>query len=91
MSLFKRKSEAELKAEWLKLSKNRWTWILVKGIISYGLPLGLAVYIVLYVSESVPKDDIVPLIQVMGVFFLFGIIRAVYRYNFFSRKYSDKN
>jgi hypothetical protein len=91
MSLFKRKSEAELKDEWLRLSKNRLTWILVKGIISYGLPLGLVVYITLYISESVPKDDIIPLIQVMGVFFVFGIVRAIYRYNYFNRKYSQKN
>ncbi len=90
MAFFKQKSEEEQKAEWLKLSKNKWNWIMVKGIISYGLPLGLTVYLSLYITGSIPKDDIVTLGQIMGLFFAFGIIRAIFRFNFYTKKFGKK-
>lgn len=90
MAFLKRKTDDELRAEWMKSGKNRWTWILVKGIISYGLPLGLAVYLMLYFSDSIPKDDIVPLVQILGLFFLYGMGRAYFRYEQFNKKFGKQ-
>lgn len=87
MAFLKRKTDEELQADWNKLGKKKWTWILVKGVISYGLPLGLAIYLMLYVSDSIPKDDIVPLVQIMGLFLLYGMGRAYFRYDYFNKKF----
>ncbi len=86
--MFNRKpqSDADFLKEWENLRKNKATYILVKGIISYGLVLGFAVALLLFLSKGIDADPM-KVLQILLIFSLFGMIRAWIRFQFFEKQY----
>ncbi len=82
----KPQTDAEFIKEWKELRRNKFNYVLIKGIISYGLPLGFIVAGLLFLTKGIGANP-AKILQILLVFSVFGIFRAVYRFSFFEKQY----